>query len=63
MLAQGDDVIPIPGTKKVCYLEENAAASEIVLTGAELAALDEALPAGAASGERYAPDAMRALNG
>ena len=63
VLAQGDDVIPIPGTKKVRYLEENAAASEIVLTGAELAALDDALPAGAASGERYAPDAMRTLNG
>ena len=63
VLAQGDDVIPIPGTKKVRYLEENAAASEIVLTGVELAALDDALPAGAASGERYAPDAMRALNG
>jgi aryl-alcohol dehydrogenase-like predicted oxidoreductase len=39
VLAQGDDVIPIPGTKKVRYLEENAAASGIVLTDEELAAL------------------------
>ncbi len=63
VLAQGDDIIPIPGTKKVRYLEQNAAAADLALTDAELAALDDALPAGAASGERYAPDAMRALNG
>jgi aryl-alcohol dehydrogenase-like predicted oxidoreductase len=62
-MAQGDDVIPIPGTKKVSYLEENIAAADIVLTQADLAAIDAALPAGAASGERYAPEAMRALNG
>jgi aryl-alcohol dehydrogenase-like predicted oxidoreductase len=63
VMAQGDDVIPIPGTKKVSYLEENIAAADIVLTQADLAAIDAALPAGAASGERYAPEAMRALNG
>jgi aryl-alcohol dehydrogenase-like predicted oxidoreductase len=62
VLAQGDDVIPIPGTKKVRYLEENVAAADIVLTAADLAAIDKALPAGAAIGERYAPDGMRALN-
>jgi len=62
VLAQGDDVIPIPGTKKVRYLEENVAAADIVLTAADLAAIDKALPAGAATGERYAPDGMRALN-
>jgi len=62
VLAQGDDVIPIPGTKKVRYLEENAAAVDVVLTAADLSAIDEALPAGAAIGERYAPDGMRALN-
>ena len=63
VLAQGDDVIPIPGTREVRYPEENVAASGIVPTDEELAALDNALPAGAASGERCAPDAMRALNG
>jgi aryl-alcohol dehydrogenase-like predicted oxidoreductase len=55
VLAQGEDIVPIPGTKRRKYLEENAAASELVLTPAELAALDAALPKGAAAGERY-PD-------
>ena len=62
VLAQGDDIIPIPGTKKIRYLEENAAAADLVLSKAELAAIDRALPAGAALGDRYAPDGMRALN-
>ena len=62
VLAQGDDMIPIPGTKKVRYLEENVRAAEIILTHEDLAAIDQALPAGAASGERYAPEGMRALN-
>ena len=63
VLAQGDDVIPIPGTKKVRYIEENAAAVDIVLSEDDLTAIDKALPAGAAAGERYAPEGMRALNG
>ncbi len=63
VLAQGQDVIPIPGTKKVRYLEENVAASSLVLSEAELAAIDEAVPAGAAAGSRYAPEGMRAVNG
>ena len=54
VLHQGEDVVPIPGTKRVAYLEENAAASEIELTDADLRALDEVAPAGAAAGERYA---------
>jgi len=54
VLAQGDDVVPIPGTKRVAYLEENAAATEVKLTEDDLRALDEAAPAGAAAGERYA---------
>ena len=62
VLAQGDGIIPIPGTKKVRYLEENVQAVDIVLTQAELAAIEQALPAGAAIGERYAPEGMRALN-
>jgi aryl-alcohol dehydrogenase-like predicted oxidoreductase len=55
VMAQGEDVIPIPGTKRRPYLEQNAAAAEIDLTVAELERLDAALPAGAAAGDRY-PD-------
>ncbi len=54
--AQGEDLFPIPGTKRRTYLEENAAAFEIELTAEDLAALDEAVPAGAAAGERYPSD-------
>ena len=53
VLHRGADIVPIPGTKRRSYLEENAAAAEIELSGAELAALDEAAPVGAAAGERY----------
>src|SRR3954447_22631226 len=58
VLAQGDDIVPIPGTKRVRYLEENAAASEVELTADELAAIEEAFPKGATSGDRY-PDMSR----
>jgi aryl-alcohol dehydrogenase-like predicted oxidoreductase len=54
VLAQGDDVVPIPGTKRRTYLEENAGASELELTANELTELDEVFPRGAASGDRYA---------
>jgi aryl-alcohol dehydrogenase-like predicted oxidoreductase len=54
VLAQGEDVVPIPGTKRVAYLEENAAAAQIDLTDKDLARLDEAAPQGAARGDRYA---------
>ena len=53
VLAQGDDVVPIPGTKRRSYLEENAAAAEIELTPEDLARIDEVFPRGAASGDRY----------
>jgi aryl-alcohol dehydrogenase-like predicted oxidoreductase len=53
VLSRGDDVVPIPGTKRRTYLEENAAASEVELTAGELALLDEEFPPGAAAGERY----------
>jgi len=53
LLARGDDVVPIPGTKRVRYIEENAAAADVTLTGEQLAALDDAMPAGAAAGDRY----------
>lgn len=62
VLAQGEDVIPIPGTKRVGYLEENAGAAEIVLSAAELAELDRAAPRGAAAGTRYPTATMAALD-
>jgi aryl-alcohol dehydrogenase-like predicted oxidoreductase len=54
VLHQGDDLVPIPGTKRVRYLEENVGAAEVELTAEDLRRLDEALPAGAAAGDRYA---------
>ena len=54
MLGQGDDVVPIPGTKRVPYLEENVAAAEIELSDEDLRRIDEAAPAGATAGDRYA---------
>ena len=53
VLAQGDDVVPIPGTKRVTYLEENVGAAAVTLTDADLAALEQAVPRGAVAGERY----------
>ena len=54
LLHQGDDVAPIPGTRRPRRVEENAAAAEIELSGEQLRALDEAFPAGATAGDRYA---------
>jgi aryl-alcohol dehydrogenase-like predicted oxidoreductase len=54
VLHQGEDIVPIPGTKHVRYLEENVAAADIVLSDDDLRRLDEVAPAGAAAGERYA---------
>jgi aryl-alcohol dehydrogenase-like predicted oxidoreductase len=62
LLNQGDDIIPIPGTKHVKYLEENAAAVNIKLTQDDLQRIDEAVPAGAFSGDRYVPAAMARVN-
>jgi aryl-alcohol dehydrogenase-like predicted oxidoreductase len=55
LLAQGGDVVPIPGTKRVRYLEENAAAADVRLTTEDLARIDEVAPVGVTAGERY-PD-------
>ena len=55
VLAQGDDVVPIPGTKRVRYLEENVGATDVELTADDLASLEQAVPRGAVTGERY-PD-------
>ena len=54
VLSRGADVVPIPGTKRRSYLEENAGASEVELTHEELALLDEEFPRGVAAGDRYA---------
>jgi aryl-alcohol dehydrogenase-like predicted oxidoreductase len=54
VLAQGEDIVPIPGTTKVANLEENIAAAEIELSDDDLSRLDEAAPKGGAAGERYA---------
>ena len=55
VLAQGDDVVPIPGTRRITYLEENVASADIVLTPEDLRRIDEAVPVGSAAGMRY-PD-------
>jgi aryl-alcohol dehydrogenase-like predicted oxidoreductase len=54
VLAQGEDIVPIPGTKRRTYLEENAAAVHVVLSADDLARLDELAPVGATAGDRYA---------
>ena len=54
VLAQGEDIVPIPGTKRRTYLEENAAGVDVELTADDLARLDELAPVGATAGDRYA---------
>jgi aryl-alcohol dehydrogenase-like predicted oxidoreductase len=58
VLAQGDDVVAIPGTKRRSYLEENLGALEIELTGEDLAAIERVTPRGSVAGERYTPEHM-----
>ena len=53
VMSRGDDVVPIPGTKRVKYIEENAAAADITFTDEELERIDSVLPVGAAAGQRY----------
>jgi aryl-alcohol dehydrogenase-like predicted oxidoreductase len=55
VLAQGDDVVPIPGTRQRKYLEQNVAATEVVLSAEQLDRIEQAMPRGAAAGDRY-PD-------
>jgi len=62
VLAQGKDIVPILGTKRRKYLEENVGALAVELTPADLARIDRAFPRGAASGERYAPKPLLAVN-
>ncbi len=56
-MAQGDDVVPIPGTKRVAYLMENLGAADVPLSEDDRRRLDEAAPVGAAAGTRY-PEAQ-----
>jgi aryl-alcohol dehydrogenase-like predicted oxidoreductase len=62
VLAKGEDLVPIPGTKRRKYLEENAAAGDIKLTPAEVAELEAAVPHTEIAGERYATPAMNAID-
>ncbi len=62
VLARGDDVVPIPGTKRVAYLEQNVASADIELTVEELTALDVAFPVGAAAGGRYTEAGLQAVD-
>ena len=62
VLAQGDDIVPIPGTKRRRYLEDNVAALDVRLTPEELAEIDSLLPPGAVAGPRYPEPGMRAVN-
>ena len=62
VLAQGEDVVPIPGTTHRAHLEENIAALDLTLSPEDLAGLNEAAPKGATAGERYAERAMRVVN-
>jgi aryl-alcohol dehydrogenase-like predicted oxidoreductase len=61
VLAQGDDIIPIPGTKRRTYLEENAAAVDLKLSADDLAALNKAFPVGVTAGTRYPAGQMKAV--
>ena len=63
VLAQGDDIVPIPGTKRRKYLEENAAAVDLKLTADDLRRLSEVFPSGAAAGMRYPEHVMSLVNG
>jgi len=62
VLAQGDHLVPIPGTRRIKTLEDNAAAADIVLTAEDVEAIEAVFPKNAASGERYAPAGRAALN-
>ena len=62
LLHQGADIVPIPGTKRVEYLEENVAAADIELTGEDLARIEEAMPKGSVLGARYAEAQLAALD-
>jgi aryl-alcohol dehydrogenase-like predicted oxidoreductase len=61
-LAQGEDIVPIPGTKRVKYLEDNLGAANVTLAKTELEEIDRLFPPGAAEGERYGEVMMSLVN-
>ena len=61
LLHQGEDIVPIPGTKRREFLEENAGAADVTLTQEDLRRIEEAMPRGSAAGERYSEEQMRAV--
>jgi aryl-alcohol dehydrogenase-like predicted oxidoreductase len=63
VLAQGEDIIPIPGTSSIERLEENARATDVELTAVDLDRIEKSSPKGAAVGDRYAPEMQKLLNG
>ncbi|WP_093131762.1 aldo/keto reductase [Salinibacillus kushneri] len=62
LLAQGEDIVPIPGTKRVKYLEENVGSLQVKLTDDEINRINKVLPLGAAAGKRYTEEGMRTVN-
>jgi aryl-alcohol dehydrogenase-like predicted oxidoreductase len=62
VLAKGEDLVPIPGTKRRKYLEENSAAADIKLSAAEVAELEAAVPHSDIAGDRYSAGAMNAID-
>ncbi len=62
LLAQGDDIVPIPGTKRRKYLDENAGAVNVTLTAEDLRQIDEIAPMGVAAGTRYPEHGMKSVN-
>ncbi|MGI8788068.1 MAG: aldo/keto reductase [Pyrinomonadaceae bacterium] len=63
VLAQGQDIVPIPGTKRVKYIEQNTAAAEVILSQEELTAIEDVFPKDAVSGLRYPEAMMKSVNG
>lgn len=61
-IAQGDDIVPVPGIKRQTYLKENVAAVNIVLTPAEITQIEAVLPQDAVAGARYSASRMRTVN-
>lgn len=62
LLAKGDDIVPIPGTKRIKYLEENVAAAAITLSETARSVLEQALSSLPVSGERYTAEGMKGVN-
>jgi len=62
VLAQGEDLVPIPGTRRITTLEQNVAAADVILTTDDLAEIEAVFPRDAAAGDRYAPAGQAALN-